>query len=83
MPLVREHRGGLAESMETCYGITTRLQLLSKIRTSYNTAEIYVDDIYMHHYDFDKRINWDTWIIQIYYRGKLVVYGFSNGPIPR
>jgi hypothetical protein len=77
---LREHRGLLTDSMETCIEIEpTRDALESAIKESllyffhFEKKNIHVEP-----YGYDDRIKWDTHIVTIYGYG---VYGFTDGPL--
>ena len=80
---IREHRGQLAESMETVIEIEpTRAALLECIRKSFAEfppmSGVTDEDITIEHYAYDKRINWDAWMVSIKGYG---VFGFTDGPV--
>ena len=60
----REHRGGLAESMETVVELNTRKEFCDHIG---KIARKFVPEgeftIRFQEYSFDTRINWDTWLV--------------------
>jgi hypothetical protein len=80
MRLVREHRGGLDESMKTVQPVRDREHLVAVIRESLAPFARIVkpDQITVKPYSFDSRIGWDTYIIEIKGYG---VWGMANGPI--
>ncbi|MCK9567521.1 hypothetical protein M0R72_01065 [Candidatus Pacearchaeota archaeon] len=78
---LRQHRGGLAESMATTIEIEPTMEaLLVAIRERYKGLMDVADDAvsvnpHGHH---DKRNNWNTHIVVIQGFG---VYGFTDGPL--
>jgi hypothetical protein len=80
MRLVREHRGGLDESMTTVRPVRDREHLIEVIRESLAPFGKIVESaqISVGPYCFDPRIEWDTYIIEIEGYG---VWGMANGPI--
>ena len=76
----REHRGGLAASMETVVWITNRDMLIEHIRKLLAPFDIVVasEDVTIAPYGFDERIGWDTHIVTIKDHG---VVGFTDGPV--
>ena len=76
MFLYRDHRGGLAESMETVQKMNTlgdiQQHLKEHIEPILGPGEITVDKYYE-----DKRIDWDTHIVC--HNGHPV--GFTDGPV--
>jgi hypothetical protein len=80
MRLVREHRGGLDESMKTVRPVRDREHLVEIIRESLGlySKVIEPEQISVEPYVFDSRIGWDTYIIEIKGYG---VWGMANGPI--
>jgi len=79
---LREHRGGLAESMETVIDIPPTLEALkiaiNNAFSEYDVPEITADMITVKPYGFDERIGWDTHIVII---ADCSVYGFTDGPL--
>lgn len=74
MTLYRPHRGSLAEAMKEVMEVTS----LQGIREYYIKRGFSVEEpLTCKWYAFDKRINWDTWIVCE--NGKAL--GFSNGPL--
>ena len=76
--LYRDHRGGLAESMETVVELEDRAALDAHIATLLKPWGKIVtpDQIHSKWYCLDPRIGWDTWIITVKDYG---VMGFTNG----
>ncbi len=72
MFLYRDHRGGLAESMETVLEMSDFSELERHIFKLYGKGEITIKP-----YGFDKRINWNTHIVC--HDGH--VTGFTNAPV--
>ena len=80
MTLVREHRGSLADSMETVRPVRDRDELVAVIRESLAPFGCVVDEaqIDVEPYCVDSRIGWDTYLISIKNYG---VWGMANGPL--
>lgn len=79
----REHRGSLAESMETVVVLADHEALLDHIR---KLAEpwptfppVSPETVHIKPYGPDKRIDWDTHIVTLDGYG---VLGFTDGPGP-
>ena len=79
---LREHRGGLAESMATTIEIdATAPALLAAMQPVVAPWGVYLtpDMIHLEPYGgIDERIGWDTYIVTIDGHG---VYGFTDGPL--
>jgi len=77
----REHRGGLAEAMETVVevegmrGLVAHMQKLAEQWPS--MPVINVNTVKVKPYGFDSRINWDTHLVTVEGYG---VFGFTDGP---
>lgn len=83
MTQIREHRGGLAESMATVRTVADRAELLKVVRESFavfSVSGIHVepDMLIVEPYAKDERIGWDTYLISVKGYG---VWGMSDGPI--
>lgn len=78
--LVREHRGSLADSMETVREVKDREELLAIIQSQLRPFGVAVDAQQLHidPYAYDSRISWDTHLITIDGYG---VWGMANGPL--
>lgn len=80
MTKVREHRGSLADAMETVFEVQDFAGLVDHMR---KTLEPYgklvkPEDVKVEYYTRDDRIGWDTYIVSIDGYG---VWGFTNGPL--
>jgi hypothetical protein len=76
---LRQHRGGLDESLATTIEIEpTRNALLQAIKQEMGFSNVYDKDISITYYGYDARIEWETYIVEIDGFG---VYGFTNGPV--
>lgn len=74
---LRQHCG-FEESLETIVTIEpTKEALVAEIRKN-SWIEISENDVKVSYYTFDKRINWETYIVEIIGWG---VYGFTDGPL--
>lgn len=80
----REHRGGLAESMDTVIEVSDGEALLEHVR---NLAQrwptfpaITAETVHVEPYGRDERIGWDTHIVTLDGYG---VLGFTDGPVQR
>ena len=79
--LIREHRGGLAESMKTARPVRDRDELAAVVRKSLPFGHtIETRQITVEPYCFDDRMGWDTYLICI--EGCGGIWGLANGPIP-
>lgn len=76
--LVREHRGGLSESMATAQAVRDKAELVEIIRRGHYGAAVQPDQVHIEPYGYDDRINWDTYLITVDGYG---VWGMANGPI--
>ncbi len=75
--LYRDHRGGLAESMETVVELKDRAALDAHIIKLLEPWMVMTPDrIKARWYCNDPRIGWDTWMITVDGYG---VMGFTNG----
>jgi hypothetical protein len=78
----REHRGGLAESMETVVEVANRVELiihLAHLMERYPGTVVDFQKIKIEPYGgWDERIGWDTYIVTLEGYG---VLGFTNGPL--
>ena len=75
---IRQHRGGLKESMETVEEINSTM---NSIALSISTAlgfKVAPNEIEIKPYAYDGRIDWDTYIVTINGWG---IYGFTDGPV--
>jgi len=72
MPLFRYHRGSLEESMKTIIEVNSLDDLKKKLSEEYGETNLTCD-----FYCFDKRINWDTYMI----RSNGDIIGFSDGEL--
>ena len=80
---IREHRGHLAESMETVKEIEpTKEALFNFIKDSFKCwptmSKIKETDIHIESYGYDNRIDWNTYIVTIDGYG---VFGFTDGDV--
>jgi hypothetical protein len=82
MPIFREHRGGLAESLATCKIISTRKSLeahLEKSFSMFKIANVEIEPYPDSKNNFDARIGWFTQIVTIVYEGnKRFVAGYLS-----
>lgn len=74
----REHRGGLAESMETTIELEDRAALIAHCRALLDQwyFSFRDEDLSVEPYGRDERIGWDTHIVTIKGYG---VMGFTDG----
>ncbi len=72
MFLYRDHRGGLAESMETAREMADFAELKRHLISIFGEGKITVEP-----YGYDKRIQWDTHIVCHDGRG----VGFTNAQV--
>jgi hypothetical protein len=80
MTKVREHRGGLAESMQTVREVKDRAELLAIIQEEARRFQLDVkpEQLHVEPYGRDDRIGWDTYLITIDGYG---VWGMADGPL--
>lgn len=81
MTKVREHRGGLAESMKTVREVQDRAELLAIIQEQLRPFHVDVkpEQLRVEPYGgIDERIGWDTYLITIDGYG---VWGMADGPL--
>jgi len=76
MTQIRRNRRTLDESMETVETIRGFDHLMELIRA--DEPRITADQVHLHRYGYDRRINWDTWLIEVEGR---IPWGMANGPI--
>ena len=78
--LFREHRGLLADSMETVTEVADLDALLAHIRKIFQPyGPTFLDaEIRIEPYGRDNRINWDTYIVILPEYGPI---GFTDGPL--
>lgn len=83
--LFREHRGSLADSMETVVEVDSLKDLenwLNKIKDIYN-----IENLKINWYTYDDRVDWDTYIVTGEFRYGIndtkqrMVLGFTNGEL--
>ena len=78
---LREHRGGLAESMATTREIDgTKQALLAAVRSELAPFgfDVNQEALRVQPYSFDERNCWDTHIVTV---GGYGVFGFTDGPL--
>jgi hypothetical protein len=75
----REHRGTLAESMETTVEVASLDELLAHLAPIVAPIALTAERIAIAPYAIDPRIGWDTYLVFITGYG---VAGFLNGPLP-
>jgi len=80
MTLIRNHRGGLDESLQTVREVGDRVELLEIIRKELRPFGVSLEPEALHiePYGYDGRIDWDTYLITIDGYG---VWGMSKGPL--
>jgi hypothetical protein len=80
----REHRGSLADAMETVIEVADRPALIEHIKAlePWGWSDCYLSvvdgDVTIEPYGYDNRIGWDTHIVKLKGYG---VIGFTNGPL--
>jgi len=85
--LYRDHRGSLAKSMETVREVNSFNELKEYLEkeweNSYKGIHKTVEEIKIEPYSYDKRIDWNTYIVTIRVTGEdnFWVAGFTNGMI--
>jgi len=75
---IREHRGGLTESMATVAEIEPTIQSVVAHITNVWKKEISPDSINIKKYGIDTRIGWDTSIVTVENHG---VFGMIDGQL--
>lgn len=75
---VRQHRGGLEESLATTVSIPPTIEALTLFISSVEDLFINSSAIHVEKYCYDDRIWWDTYIITV---DGLGVFGFTDGPL--
>lgn len=81
MFLYRDHRGSLADAMDTARQFESRDSLISELQNSvdkYGEGKYDCSKITIKPYGFDDRIKWDTYVVHLNGYG---VFGFTNGPV--
>lgn len=78
--LYRDHRGGLADSMDTVRKVSSRQELIDYLRRDLSAWKFEFPDeaVKIEPYGYDARINWDTYIVTVEGFGPV---GFTNGPL--
>lgn len=80
--LIRPHRGSLVDAMAEVKEIEPTLEAVKKwaseLYPEFPLEKEQVERIEVKPYSFDKRIDWDTYIVTIVGYG---VVGFTNGPL--
>lgn len=77
---VREHRGSIQESMETCVEIHPTMDALVKVITE-SLSDMWVTKkvkVKVEPYMYDTRTGWDTHIVTVKGWG---IFGFTDGPL--
>lgn len=77
----RDHKGGLAESLETTQEFTDRgalLEYLQRTLDRWCKAELDLNKVTIEPYGFDERIEWDSHIVHLDGWG---VFGFTDKAI--
>ncbi len=77
---LREHRGGLYDSLATTIEIEPTIEALENaIKYSLrNLWNLKCGSVHLSYYGYDQRINWSCHIVTIDGFG---VYGFTDGPL--
>lgn len=78
----RFHRELLADSMKTVVEFETRqelLDLLNRDLAQWSVDPMEMKDLRIEEYGYDKRIDWETFIVTADPKLKLGVFGFTNG----
>lgn len=80
MPLFRDHRASLDESMDTVRAIADHTALVAHLAAALQPygAEVRPDMVTVEPYGHDARIGWDTHMVRIAGYG---VAGFTDGPV--
>ena len=77
----RDHRGGLADSMETVQEVSSIDEIKQHLNKFYNQFGKSVEEIKFEHVGMDKRINWDTYYVlqRLDSETNFTVAGMSDG----
>ena len=77
----RDHRGSLAESMETLIEVSNTDEIINHLNEFYKQFGETVAEIKFNHVGFDERINWDTYNVLYRLEGQkdFTVAGMTNG----
>lgn len=64
----RPHRGMLSDALEETIYIERKEELFNHIRKAWGIWEIegkyiYIESIWIEYHGYDKRIDWDTWMV--------------------
>ena len=80
MPLAREHRGSLSDSMATVVPLSSHAELVALVAAQLAPFGVLVKPSAVHvkPYCYDARIGWDTYIVTIDGYG---VWGMTDGPL--
>lgn len=75
---IRQHRGGLAESMATVTDIENTADAVARhVSSCWGYEDVTANDVHVKQYGYDGRIGWDTHIVLI----NGTPFGFSDGPL--
>ena len=79
----RDHRGLLADSMETVQDFSTVEEIKQHLNKFYNQFGVSVAEVKFEHLGVDDRINWDTYAVLRRLEGQVNfnVAGFSDGKL--
>jgi hypothetical protein len=80
--LYRDHKGSLAESLETQIEVTCKQDVIDHLNKFYAHFGQEVTDLFVEFYTYDQRIKWNTHIVSFTLTGDekgLHVAGFTNG----
>ena len=75
---IRQHRGGLDESLKTTVEIESTLAAIVDEISSKICRDVRPEEIHLQPIGNDSRIGWDTYMVSVDDYG---VYGFTNGPV--
>lgn len=76
MTRFREHRGSLADSLETVVTLETRADLIAHLGRVLAPFKVTDQIVETRHYAFDDRIGWNTYIVVVHGHGPV---GFTDG----
>lgn len=79
MTKVRQHRGSLADSMETVFEVENFDQLVDAINKSLaHYTAVSREEVHVTPYTYDCRIGWNTHLVELDGYG---VWGMTDGPL--
>lgn len=76
----RDHKGGLAESLNTTRNVYSKMELLDYLNEQYYAWGEEITELKFKHVGMDERIGWDTYYVLIKSQGqdKFSIAGMSD-----